>query len=120
MKLYKELFEAAQLDLKAAEVLTDNGLYPLAIYHLQQAYEKCIKSYFVFKEMNINHTAPEADVYNTIKKRLGHDTEESTIDLLKDLANIERCEYERKLCSTTNTRERQALENAITAINNYN
>jgi hypothetical protein len=93
-------------------------VHPPAIYHLQQAYEKCIKSYFVFKKVNINHTS-EADADSTIRTRLGHGTEESTIALLKDLANIEKGEYEHKLCTTTNTKERQALEDAITAINNY-
>lgn len=118
MSLYQRFFEAARLDLGAAKVLTDRGLYQPAIYHLQQAYEKCIKSYFIFKEVNINHT-PEADVYNTIRIRLGHDTEESTIVLLKDLVDIERGANERKIPTTTNPNKIQALKNSITVIDNY-
>lgn len=62
-------------------ILFNMGKYhPPSLYHLQQAYEKCIKSYFIFKEVNFNKT-PEATVYNNILRRLGHDTKESTIIL---------------------------------------
>jgi HEPN domain-containing protein len=47
VSLYQRFFDAAKLDLEAANVLKDKGLYQPAIYHLQQAYEKCVKSYFI-------------------------------------------------------------------------
>ena len=72
MALHRRFFEAGQIDLDAARVMTNRALYQPAIYHLQQAYEKCIKSYLIFKEVNINNT-PEATVYDNIR-RLGHDT----------------------------------------------
>jgi HEPN domain-containing protein len=42
MALHQRFFEAAQIDLDAVKVMTDRGLYQPAIYHLQQASEKCI------------------------------------------------------------------------------
>lgn len=44
MALHQRFFEAAQIDFDTAKVMTDIGLYQPAIYHLQQAYEKCTKS----------------------------------------------------------------------------
>jgi HEPN domain-containing protein len=76
MALHQKFFETAQLDRDAAKVLIDRGLFQPAIYHLQQAYEKSIKAYFVFKQMKFNNTS-EGTVYDNILKKLGHDTEES-------------------------------------------
>ena len=118
MALHQRFFEAAHIDLDAARVMTDTGLYQPAIYHLQQAYEKCIKSYFIFKEVNINNT-PEATVYDDIWHRLGHDTEESTITLLKDIANLEKRVYESRLPNITDAHQSQALRRVISAIDNY-
>jgi hypothetical protein len=84
--LHQRFFEAAKLDLEAAKVLTDKNLCQPAIYHLQQAFEKCIKSYFIFKEVNINNK-DEDTVYDAVTK-LSHKTETSTIILLKDMADM--------------------------------
>jgi HEPN domain-containing protein len=69
MALHQRFFEAAKLDMASAKVLTEKDLYQPAIYHLQQTYEKCIKSYFIFKETAIKHT-PEATVYNNLRSGL--------------------------------------------------
>ena len=61
MALHQRFLEAAQIDLDASKVLIDSGLFQ-PIYDLQQAYEKSIKAYFVFKEVSINNT-PEATVH---------------------------------------------------------
>ena len=98
--------------------MTEKGLYQLAIYHLQQGYEKCIKSYFVFKEVSIKNES-EAAVYRDLIARLGHDTDESTINLLNDIADLEKHGYETVLSNTSNLQERDALQNTITAIDNY-
>jgi hypothetical protein len=96
MTLYERFFEAAQLDLEAAKV-ANREVYIYLLYIIyNRAYEKCIKSYFVFKEVSINHTS-EADVYNKIKTRIHHETGESRISLLKGLADTERGANERKL-----------------------
>jgi HEPN domain-containing protein len=117
MALYQRFFEAAQVDLNSAKVMTDRGLYQPAIYHLQQAYEKCIKSYFIFKEVNINNT-PEATVYGNIRS-LGHDTEESTITLIKDITDVEKRGYENRLPNTTDAHLGQRLQLAIDAIDSF-
>ena len=118
MDLHQRFFEAAQIDLDASKILIDRGLVQPAIYHLQQAYEKSIKSYFIFKEVSINNN-PEATVYDNIRKRLGHDTEESTITLLKDFANLEIRACENQLPNVTDINQTIALQNAINAINAY-
>jgi hypothetical protein len=41
MILHQRFFEAAKLDLEATKVLTEKNLCQPAIYHLQQAFEKC-------------------------------------------------------------------------------
>ena len=50
----KDSLKAAKLDMASAKVLTQKDLYQPAIYHLQQTYEKCIKSYFIIKETATN------------------------------------------------------------------
>jgi HEPN domain-containing protein len=118
MSLDQRFFEAAKLDLATAKVLTKSGHYQPALYHMQQTYEKGIKSYFIFKEVNINHT-PEADLYSDLGRKLGHETEESTIMLLKDLANIEKQAYLNSLKTVTSPQKKQNLQNAISAIEEY-
>jgi len=117
MALHQRFIEAAQIDLDAARVLTEKELPQPAIYHLQQAYEKCIKSYFIIKEVNINNT-PEGTVYDKIRK-LGHDTEESTITLLKDIADIEKRAYESRLPNITDVHQSQTVQRLISQIDNY-
>jgi hypothetical protein len=83
-----------------------------------QAYEKYIKSYFIFKEIRINKT-PEPIVYESVRKRLRHGIEESTIELLKDIGNFQRGECENKLAKTIEPNEVQILQKVINAINGY-
>ena len=117
MALHQRFFEAAQIDLDASKVLIDRTLYQPAIYHLQQAYEKCIKVYFVFKEVKFNNT-PEATVYDNIRNKLGHDTEESTITLLKDFADVE-IRASKSQFPNADANRRAALQNKINAIDGY-
>ncbi|MGH9978865.1 MAG: HEPN domain-containing protein [Nitrososphaeraceae archaeon] len=49
MVLHQKYFQAAEIDLKAAKILAKENLFPPTLYHLQQAYEKCIKSYYIFR-----------------------------------------------------------------------
>ena len=63
VSIYQRFFAAAKLDLEAAKVLKDKGLYQPAIYHLQQAYEKCVKSYYILKEVKLKNT-PETTAYD--------------------------------------------------------
>ena len=117
MALHQRFFEAAQIDLYASKVLIDRGLFQPAIYHLQQAYEKSIKAYFVFKEVKFNNT-PEATVYDNIRNKLGHDTDKSTITLLKDFADLEIRDSKSQL-HNADANQRVALQNKINAIDGY-
>ena len=90
-----------------------------ALYHLQQAYEKCVKSYYIFKETRFNNTS-ETDAYDSVKQRLGHDTQESTIALLRDIAQIENNQFEAQLRNATDPtllRYLQALRKGINGLN---
>src|SRR6266496_1051852 len=118
MALHQRFFEAAKLDMASAKVLTEKDLYQPAIYHVQQTYEKCIKSYFIFKEIAIKRT-PEATVYNNLRSGLGHDTEGSTIALLKDMADLEKRAAEFTLPNISDPQQRHVLEIFISAIDSY-
>ena len=52
--LHRKLYDIAKTDLKAAKILTNNSLYPQAIYFYAQAFEKAAKSaaalYFISYE----------------------------------------------------------------------
>jgi len=48
LTLHQRFFETAQMDVNAAKALIDRRFYPPSLYHLQQEYEKCIKSYFIY------------------------------------------------------------------------
>ena len=76
MVLHQKFFQAAEIDLKAAKILTKENLFPPALYHLQQAYEKCIKG------------VTEKTAYKKCKD-LGYDTEEITIKLLAVLMQMD-------------------------------
>jgi HEPN domain-containing protein len=104
--------------MASAKILTEKDLYQPAIYHLQQAYEKCIKSYYIFKEIRIKKT-PEDTVYNTLRNGLGHDTEESTIKLLKDMADLEKHAAKSTLTKISDSRKKHILEIFIAEIDKY-
>ena len=74
------------------------------------------QGHFVFKEVKFNN-APEATVYDNIRNKLGHDTEESTITLLKDFADLEIRDSESQP-PNADANQRVAL-NKINAIYGY-
>ena len=86
MVLHLKYFQAAEIDLKAAKILAKENLLPPTLYHLQQAYEKCIKSYYIFRLGSKGVTEKTADKKC---KDLGHDTEEITIKLLAVLTQMD-------------------------------
>ena len=107
MTLHQRFFEACKTRFgNGTKVLTENNLCQPAIYHLQQAFEKCIKSYFIFKEVNINKIDEDA-VYDGVTK-LSQKTEISTITLLKDM-----------LPSISDVPTRNIIQIFITQIDNY-
>jgi hypothetical protein len=117
LNLYQRFFDAAKLDLEAAKVLKDKQLYQPSLYHLQQAYEKCIKSYYILKEVKLKNT-PETTAY---KKAVdfSHKTEESSITLLKDMATLEQDGYKDKLAYLLDQQQIQVVKTVIATLNDY-
>jgi len=73
----KRLIEVAESDLKTAEVLLKSGLYPQAVFLIQQALEKAIKA--VALELNLITT-------EETREKLGHYIVEKLIDRVMDRA----------------------------------
>jgi len=113
--LYNIFYRAAQKDLNAARILAKTGEVPLALYHLQQSYEKSVKSLCIYQETRHNNT-PEADAGRNVKAQLGHDTEESTITVLRRMAEIDIRRFEVQLRNATDpnlVQLRQALMGGV-------
>jgi HEPN domain-containing protein len=85
--LHKRFFQAAEIDLKSARILKNANHFQPALYHFQQAYEKYVKSYYSLKE-TVDKNAPELKIYEKLRK-LGHDTQKSTVKLLHEIADIQ-------------------------------
>ena len=100
--LYNKFYQAVQGDLNAARTLTEASQFPQALYHLQQAFEKCVKSMYIFQETRHNNT-PEA-----------------TIMVLRRMAEIDNRRFEDQLLNVTDPRLvqlRQALRNSLDGYN---
>jgi HEPN domain-containing protein len=54
--------EISEVDLKAAEVLFNQGLYPLAVFHMEQSIEKMVKSFLL--SLGIKKTVKEVKALN--------------------------------------------------------
>jgi HEPN domain-containing protein len=117
VKLYQRFFYVAKLDLEAAKTLKDKQLYQPAIYNLQQAYEKCVKSYFILKEVKLKNT-PETTAYDKAVA-FKHKTEESTIILLKDIATLEQDGYKDRLPYLQHQQQIQAVKIVIATLDSY-
>jgi len=83
--LYKRFFQATEIDLTSGRILKNANHFQPALYHFQQAYEKCIKSYYGLME-TIDKNTPESKIYEKLIK-LRHDTQISTIGLLHEIAD---------------------------------
>lgn len=115
--IYQRFFDASKLDLEAAKTLKDKQLYQPAIYHLQQAYEKCVKAYFILNEVKLKNT-PETTAYDKAVV-FGHKTEDSTIELLKDIGTQEQDRYKDKLAYLSDKQQIQAIKTAIAILDSY-
>jgi HEPN domain-containing protein len=103
--------------LEAAKTLKDKQLYQPAIYHLQQAYEKCVKSYYIFKEVKLKNT-PETTTYDNAVA-FGHKTEESTIALVKEIATLEQDGYKDKLPYLSDQQQIQSIKTVIATLDSH-
>jgi HEPN domain-containing protein len=74
-------------DLDTAKMLYNKGKYSHAIYHMQQSFEKSIKSLYCHSRIKYDKNS-EQDVYNQARK-YGYNTKKSTLDLLVKISNIE-------------------------------
>ena len=74
-------------DLDTSKLLRDKGKYSQAIYHMQQSFEKSIKSVYCFTRIKYDNV-PESDAY-TEARTYGHNTKKSTLDLLLNISIVE-------------------------------
>lgn len=90
INLYDSLFDAAILDLQAAESLTKETLFAHAIFYLEQSYEKCVKSLYAYYEISHNKT-DEVKVEEMLRRKrlFGHDTRKIGAQLFALLSKIE-------------------------------
>ena len=56
MQKHEEWFFIADKDMKAAEVLLQEGMFESAVYFLQQSSEKALKAYLVFQKQELIKT----------------------------------------------------------------
>lgn len=117
MILHQKYFQAAEIDLQAAKILSESNCFQPALYHLQQAYEKCVKSYYVF--LLTSDGVPEKKAYKKCKEKLGHDTQESTIKLLIQLTQKEINKLQKELKKQTDPDVKKAIQDVLAAIKGY-
>jgi len=85
----KKFIEVAESDLKATEVLLKSGMYPQAIFLIQQALEKAIKAI----ALELNLITPE-----DVGKELGHYVVERLIDYVVNESRCYWCDAVFKCC----------------------
>ena len=73
-------------DLDTAKILYDKEKYSHAIYHMQQSFEKSIKSLYCYSRIKYDKNS-EQDAYSQARK-YGHNTKKSTLDLLVNISYI--------------------------------
>jgi hypothetical protein len=103
--LHHRLHDIAKSDLKAANVLTNNSLYPQAVYFYAQAFEKTTKSVvalylFKFKkfpESKVSGSKPEEWSESKVSEKLrdiyGHKLMKITVAIAKILTERDRTLY---------------------------
>lgn len=64
--LDKKLIEFAKDDLKTADIFLEHKNYTTVLYHLEQSYEKIIKSYYVFIKKHEGENIKE--IYENLKR----------------------------------------------------
>lgn len=116
MTLHKKYFHAAEIDLEAAKILSKKNFFPPALYHLQQAYEKCIKSYYIFRLTSRGITEKRV---NKKCKELGHDTEELTIKLLAVVMQMDIDDMQKARRKLTDPDDLRIMDNGLAAVKSF-
>jgi hypothetical protein len=103
--LHHRLHDIAKSELKAADVLTNNRLYPQAIYFYAQAFEKAAKSvvalYLIkfkkFPESKVSGSKPEEWSESKVSEKLrviyGHKLMKITVSIARILTERDRWLY---------------------------
>ena len=116
MVLHQKYFQAAEIDLEAAKILAKQNFFLPVLYHLQQAYEKCIKSYYIFRLTSKGVTEKRADKKC---KDLGHDTEEITIKLLAVVTQMDIDDMQKARRKLTDPDDLRIIDNGLAAIKRF-
>jgi HEPN domain-containing protein len=88
-KIVIEAFmKQALSDLDTAKLLKDAHKYSQSIYHLQQSFEKAIKSVYCYCKMKYDRV-PELTAYNDVVN-FGHNTKKSTLELLITISMVDQ------------------------------
>lgn len=98
--------------------LTNKNICQPALSHLQRAYEICIKSYYIFLETTVRKTA-ESTAYDRFKLIRGHNTQESTVSILHELAELETNRLQAQLAVVTDPILIDTGRAFLEAINRY-
>jgi HEPN domain-containing protein len=112
ISLHRRFFQAAQIDLETGKLLIQANRLQPALYHFQQAYEKCVKSFYSLKEAVDNKT-PESEIYKRLKSSLSHDTQKSTLQLLRDIVDRQKRDAEKAVCDLQEKQAENPLNNTV-------
>lgn len=91
-KFYQRMYEIAELDLKAADLLANKKLFAHSIYFYAQTFEKINKSIISFY-MEVYQNIPEKQIESIMKTTFGHKLIKITMEILKSLTKEERDLY---------------------------
>ena len=101
--------------MRAAKILAKENLFPPTLYHLRQDYEKCIKSYYIFRSST---GVTEKTTYKKCKD-LGHNTEEITIKLLAVLTQMNIDAMQKARRRQPNPDELRIIDEGLAAIKGF-
>ncbi len=92
---HEKLYQFAEYDLKAANILRDNNMFAHAIYHYVQCFEKCTKSilayyYLLYEKLETHH------IEKKLKNTHGHKLTGLTIEMMKILTDDDKRLYIRR------------------------
>jgi HEPN domain-containing protein len=107
MDVAQKLFNYGKIDLEASNLLYKENIYPLAIYHLQQAIEKITKAYFLEsgmieleelypkgttnKKETVGHLSPKALILAIEKKEI-----KSNLEILFRCSNFSKIDSDKE------------------------
>ena len=87
MNVAEAFMQESLSDLETAKILYDRGKYSHAIYHMQQSFEKAIKSVYCYSRIKYDKSS-EMDAYKDART-YGHNTKKSTLNLLVNISYVE-------------------------------